>query len=218
MTFRVESWHVRYRLPGRSGLPVPPRLEAARNAALDECAAVVARELGSDPTVYVVREVHSRWAVNVAAFDADRELARHWGERLARSIARAVASPDVARFPDTAAFLAEFLLAARRGVAASDWRFAPLGEFLHPDLGQTAAAILTHYRDHLAAVLRHLHQLGGATEVLAALPREKAFELWCDKFRGGPPSDPDTERPLFAVAVRIATDLHWLSEPRATAR
>ncbi len=198
MSHRIHRWDRKYRVKDPAAAA---RLDGLATPVLAAFEAAV-RAVTTDPDeVLLVRDVHAR--IVVLAGDADP--ARVWGQAMATAFLRRLATAEadtVARFPNRAAHLAEFLLAVLDDRAADHWSFARFATHRRPTASETLADALLANSDLAAAVLRHVRDRGKLPQLLQALGHHTR-RVWVEAVVGSATPPPAAERPIFAAAVRI---------------
>lgn len=164
-----------------------------------------------DDAVYVLRRVKAGTLLVASEGVTDAGMARRWAERLAGAVVRSIAKDEgdganLVRFDDQADYVTHFIIALLQGSAWGRWyygAFAPLRTLATPDA--LRVVLLDNLQD-VPVILGHLHRRGALDALLSALDENTLRALWRDERLKGVRAAPDSLRPLFAGALRIADD------------
>jgi hypothetical protein len=165
--------------------------------------------LTPDGEVVVLRRVAARTSLNLSG-TADALLADAWSRDLAAAVGRAVATDpgdgaNLVRFPSQAAFVAAFIADVLTGRAWQRWYFGAFARHRHRAAADAIAAVLTEYRDQLAAILAELDRLGMLERLVGTVALEPPVPGLSPESAAGP-SDSELAawQPLVAAAAEIA--------------
>ena len=180
---RVGHLRCRYRVAGSpaGASAAAARLDRlARTRMSGALADAMDRALGDDPTVYIVRRVESR-VVLVGSDEA--ELARVWGQGMARAILRLLArtsgdGADVVRFRDEADFAGSFVADLLRGQAYGRWYYGTFSALRALSTRDAVRSVLVKRRDDVPAILQVVRRLGVMEQLLAAADDALLEFLW----------------------------------------
>ena len=183
MKVRVGHLRCRYRVAGSpaGASAAAARLDRlARTRMSGALADAMDRALGDDPTVYIVRRVESR-VVLVGSDEA--ELARVWGQGMARAILRLLArtsgdGADVVRFRDEADFAGSFVADLLRGQAYGRWYYGTFSALRALSTRDAVRSVLVKRRDDVPAILQVVRRLGVMEQLLAAADDALLEFLW----------------------------------------
>jgi hypothetical protein len=215
MDGQIGHLHQRYRLVGgREACPgAAARLDSmARGPLAAALGEALDRALAGDPTVYVLRRVHADVALNLGSVPSDAQVA----DRLARHMARATVHQlaygpdddrDLVRFADQAEYVARFVADLLRGRAQRCWFYFPFLRAAGDPPAQTVLRALMDNRDHLPAILGHLHELGSVGALLSALDGAALETVWSEGLGAEGRAAPASIRPLFAAALSLLEQL-----------
>jgi hypothetical protein len=194
-----------------------------REHVTDAWAEALERLLEDDPTVYVLRRVETRRALQVVVRadndPTDAHLTQRWGECLADAVLRSIAdnptdSTNFVRFANRADYAAHFVADLLQGNAWNCWfysAFAPLQSHSTCDALRT---VLLDHRDCLPDLLGYLYRYSALEKVLAVLDHATLHSLVADGLGASLNVDPEEFRPFFAGAVRLMDHLElWTRRP-----
>lgn len=224
MDGRIGHLHCGYQFIGRrdtAALTADHLSRLARHAATRIYADALDQVLGDDPTVYVVRRVRSSLLLNPAENLNDEQLARKWGERLARDVLRLIhanAGDDVICFASQAEYVARFLSDLLRGKAWSRWYYAVFGSLRSLDPAEAVHECLLDNRAHLPEILGCLERDGVLEKILASLEPQRITQIWADGLAMNHAPGPESLRPLFAAAFDLIGRAALWAKPPAAAK
>lgn len=205
----IGRWHTRYRVAGegREGMA---RIESSVRERVAESYATALEQLfGGDPAVYVLRRVRTELTVvNPSAAD-DLIIARKWAERACQAVVHTVTRhgddvSQVMRFEDTAVFVAQWIADLLDGVAWDRWYYGAFSRYRALSVEDAIRVALIEYREHLAAILRHLGTIERLSLLLSRVSPDSARELWRSAIRGEQ-QEPSDEQ--FRVFLRAAFEI-----------
>lgn len=158
-----------------------------------------------DSAVYVLRHVTTRTSIIVGDHISDGGLARNWGFHLARAVVRAIAKGtsdgNLVRFENQAEYVAQFVVAQLKG-ASYEWYFEGFVDLFDLDSTSAINKVLLLNRDHLPAILGHLHRAGKVEAVIAKLDTAVKQTLWSTDL--APLYDVEAGRSLFSMAIQLS--------------
>jgi hypothetical protein len=138
----------------------------------------------SDPSVWLIRELNLDLTVTSDPSQAE-VAARQLGERLASTIQRTIARGDedgsVLRFPNRAAYVAQFVRDVATGIAWGKWYYEEFLSLLSLSASRAICEALTAQPDHIGPALVSLIAIRGLQQVLSRLTENDArdiFEAW----------------------------------------
>lgn len=186
MDGHVRHLHCHYRvLGGRDTAPqisyrlnrvVQDDLLKAYEQAMDEV-------MGDDPSVIVIRTLHSRIALALREHPNDGQLSRRWGERLAGSVVRRLAASadgdeEVIRFDNQAEYVAAYIVDVIDDRADDRWYYGAFVALRGQPREQRISQVLMDNREHLGETLGQLYRRGYLTQVFALLDDAVLRRLW----------------------------------------
>ena len=217
----VWHHHCRYRVFGSHDLAAAAgrRLDSVVREKVPELFSAALDQLfRDDPTVYVLRHVKSYFSLDISESTSDNDIAKRWAERLAGAVVRTIADPDgnesdLICFKDQADYVAHFVTDLIAGRAWDRWyyrAFTALRSLSTPD---ALKAALLDNREHLPAVLGHLHALGVLEKLLREMDESTVRVLWLEGLIDQAMVDPAAINPLFNHAVQIVDRLGLWAAP-----
>ena len=178
------------------------------------------RALGDNPTVYVIRSIKTRLSLDVDGEMTDQRLVKEWAAAIAREVAAAVAglsrSPaDVVRFDDQATFVARFLYDVVTAEAWGRWYYGAFERYRGcASPADVVRTVLVDQGGGLPLVLARLQRLGLLTRVLQTLEPVPLRQVWLAVLGQDCNRGPGADRPLVAMAIRLAMRLGvWEGTP-----
>lgn len=181
-----------------------------RQGVIENYEAALQKTLGDDKAVYVLRRVTANMTVTLDADASDAAVARSWGSQLAsaamRAIARADDQPgDVVRFENHADYVAHYLVARLKGTDHNQWFYAAFAELSALDRVTAIRRGVLDNREHLAAILRYVHQAGQLDALISVLDAQTKRVLW--SIESDLRSDLNVDRSLFLLALQFVDEL-----------
>lgn len=174
MAGRIGTLHLRYRTRrgGSIGAALPPQIDRALQSrlgdALDERLSAM---LGTDPTVVVIREVHTRVTIDRSDWSLDSRVVDKVGRASVDAVAAALGAPasdeSVVRFADHAEFIGSFIVDLMGGSAWDRWYYGAFHRYRQADERASIHAVLEDNRTHAAGVFGWLARRGQLAAVLA---------------------------------------------------
>jgi hypothetical protein len=209
----ITHWHTRYRVVGGGGAGIERLDRVARERVAAAYASAVEGAFAGDPAVYVLRRVHAELTVQAPSFDTEIETARRWAGRIyagvVRTITREGDRPDaVARFENTADYVARFLADLLDGAAWERWYYGAFSAYRGLATPEAVRRILLDFAAELPAVFRRLAQLGRLRATIRTLTPDDAAEVWRTAIRRIPdPPSPEAFRVFVRAAIALARAL-----------
>ncbi len=184
-TVTIERWRNVYSVAADFPAPEELRLRLDRmveREVVDACRRRLAPLLdASDPSVWLIREIHVDLAVD-AGENVAQQAGAAWGEQLALEVSRvlggATGGGSVVRFANRAAYVAQWARDMAAGCAWEQWYYAEFASLR--SLAQSAAIVEGILREPGEAkpILRLLHGWRSLEAVLAALTPADARRLY----------------------------------------
>jgi hypothetical protein len=172
----VGRWLGTYLIPADYAAPQDlqqrlDRVVAGRLA--EDCGSCLEQFLGTaDPAVWRIRKLDMNFSLEAGFSDPD-EVARTWGQRLAAGIhsivEEAEQSDSIVRFPNRAAFVAQFVFDLAEGTAWEKWYYEEFEDLRVLSDSQIISAILLRRGLQPVEVILQLASNGRLETVLRAL-------------------------------------------------
>ncbi len=136
----------------------------------------------NDPSVFIVRQVHTKLAVLASHAAHDSRLAEQLGARLCASVVRVIASSshteNVIRFENQATYVSGFLSDFVAGTAWGHWYHDAFGVYRDLPPNEAVLAVLVDNLDCLGEILHRLMVANSLVAILAALGPDGQRCLW----------------------------------------
>src|SRR5258708_9193202 len=206
MNVWVDRMRCTYRVfPGQEYAD-PGRLDRlAQSAIAERLTDVLSETLGSDPSVYVLRQVSHQTVIGTELTDG--QITSQWGGQIASAVVRHIAydlddGETMIRFASQAEYIAKFIADCLNWRVEEHWYYFPFSALYQLTLDDVLQTLLPTEREHFPALLVILRQMGVLDRLLAALSRVTLEQLWKEGLDATGPQTPDREalRSLFAVA------------------
>lgn len=181
----VGRWLGTYLIPGDYGAPqdLQQRLDSVVAARLaEDCGSCLEQFLNAaDPAVWRIRNLALNFSLQTG-FSHPDEVARNWGRRLASDIQSIVESAkqsdSVLRFPNSAAFLAQFVFDLAEGRAWEKWYYEEFEDLRGLPVSQVIRAVLLRRGLQPAEVILQIASSGRLETVLRALNEGDARTIY----------------------------------------
>jgi hypothetical protein len=174
--------------------PAPDELRSrldglAQSEVMDACRRALASWVDDrDPSIWLISSIDVDLAIDVGAEGAWRGAAA-WGEQIALEIARAIQcgpAASVLRFPDRAAYVAQWARDMAAGQAWSKWYYRAFDSLRSlPQSAAIAEGIIREGEEAVSILLR-LHSMQALEPVLEVVSNADARRVWTAIFPAWP--------------------------------
>ena len=181
----VGRWLGTYLIPRDCAAPqdLQERLDSVVAGRLaKDCASCLEQFLNTaDPAVWRIRNLALNFSLQTGFSDPD-EVARSWGQRLASDIHSVVDQAEqsdlVLRFPNTTAFIAQFVYDLAQSRAWEKWYYEEFEDLRGLSVSQSIRAVLLRGDLHPADVILQIASNGRLDTVLRALEEGDAHSIY----------------------------------------
>ena len=205
----IRRLHCRYRITPGLGSLAPTAVNLDRlvhEQGLTAWAEALEQALGNDETVYVLRNVHARAAVNTAGADPGQR----WGNQMARAVIQNIAhdpadGENLMRFDNQAHYVAAFITDLLCGIAWRQWYYGAFTALKDLELPASLDRVLHEHVDLMAVILKYLQDEGMLNLFLQKLDKDTRAWAWSCALGRSPGRE--GEELLISAALQLVGSL-----------
>lgn len=185
-SIEIERMRCNYIVPvgEQNAAGIKEKLDNVAGSLLEqECDRVLSHRYSDDSSIIFIRHLRIDFALNAAKLDG-RDIAKHWGGRIASTIVNTLANQldghNVVRFAGNTDYIAGFLIDLLRGVAWRKWYFQGLEHLKKYDNKRIIKELLSRERDIVEDVLLRIIEGKSLEEFLNNLTEDDAGVIYED--------------------------------------